>query len=99
MPKKEKRLTRKERQAAFGKGPSGVAKANPSAKAQHIHCISCGRHLEPEQFSGLPASAAWLTCQHGSQFAACLACTADAQARLDEHDRSGEAPRIAAVWH
>lgn len=57
--KREKRLTRKERQETSGKGPSGT----PSRQAgtvgasdgfsdprlpdgAHIHCVACGKHLE-----------------------------------------------------
>lgn len=95
MSKREKRLTKRERQALVGKGPTGARKE----KTKHIHCISCGRHLEPEEFDKKPATARWLTCDHGSKFAACVACTVDAKERIAEHDRTGSAPRIAAVWH
>lgn len=91
-------MTRRERQEAFGKGPSG-AKPSGDHHTHHIHCISCGRHLDEEEFDADPATAVWLTCAHGSTFASCLACTADAKARIDEHDRSGQAPRVAAAWH
>ena len=94
MPKREKRLTKRQRQELNGVGPSGA-----KAENKHIHCISCGRHLEPSELTAKPPTARWLSCQHGSRFASCVACTADAQARLDEHDRTGQAPRIAAVWH
>jgi hypothetical protein len=95
MPKKEKRLTRKQRQEQFGKGPSG----KPSAESKHIHCIACGRHLDAAEFTSRIPSAARLTCAHGSQFAACSGCVPEAQRRLDEHDRTGQPPRIASVWH
>jgi hypothetical protein len=95
MPKTPKRLTKRQRQELFGKGPSGTAK-NAST---HIHCIACGRHIEPGEFSARPASATRLTCQHGSQFAACVGCISEAQNRLDEHDRTGQPPRIAEAWH
>jgi hypothetical protein len=95
MPKREKRLTRRERQEKFGKGPSGTT----SAETSHIHCIACGRHINPPEVTAQPARAARLTCQHGSRFAACTGCVPEAQRRLDEHDRTGQPPRIAAVWH
>jgi hypothetical protein len=96
MPKTPKRLTRRERQEKFGKGPSGSTKPTES---EHIHCIACGRHIEPGEFGMMPAKANWLTCEHGSRFAACALCVPEAQARLAEHDRTGQPPRVAAVWH
>ncbi len=95
MPKKPKRLTKRERQGLFGKGPSGT----PKTESQHIHCIACGRHIDPTELTARPASATRLTCQHGSRFAACISCVPEAQARLDEHDRTGTPPRIAQAWH
>jgi hypothetical protein len=95
--KREKRLTKRERQEKFGKGPTGT----PSAQQQnhHIHCISCGRHLDEDEFDQKPPTATWLTCAHGSTFPSCTACTADAKARIDEHDRTGQPPRVTAAWH
>lgn len=95
MPKKAKRLTKRERQELFGKGPSGSA----NAESAHIHCIACGRHIDPTELTSRPASAVRLTCKHGSRFAACTSCAAEAQHRLDEHDRTGQPPRIANAWH
>jgi hypothetical protein len=95
MAKTPKRLTKRQRQELVGKGPSGA----PKGDSQHIHCIACGRHLDPTEFTARPASASRLTCKHGSRFAACTGCVAEAQFRLDEHDRSGQPPRIANVWH
>jgi hypothetical protein len=96
MPKTPKRLTRRERQEKFGKGPAGKP---PTAESKHIHCMACGRHIEPEEFTMTPLKASWVTCQHGSRFASCERCIPEAQARLNEHDRTGQPPRIAAVWH
>lgn len=95
MPKTPKRLTKRQRQEMFGKGPSGT----PKNANTHIHCIACGRHIEPGEFSARPASATRLTCQHGSQFTACVGCIPEAQSRIDEHDRTGQPPRIAEAWH
>jgi hypothetical protein len=53
MPKTPKRLTKRQRQEMFGKGPTGTQKS-PSG---HIHCISCGRHIEPTEFASRPSSA------------------------------------------
>jgi hypothetical protein len=95
MPKREKRLTKRERQEKFGKGPSG----QKQQQQQHIHCISCGRHIDPKEFDSKPAAATWLACAHGSRFPSCVACQADTKARLDEHDRTGQEPRITKAWH
>lgn len=96
MPKTPPRLTRKERQAKFGKGPSGTP---ANKESEHIHCIACGRHLDAREFEGTPRAAEWLTCLHGSRFAACQPCVTEAQTRIDEHDRTGQPPRIAPMWH
>jgi hypothetical protein len=95
MPKKTKRLTKRERQEQFGKGPSG----KPNNESTHIHCVACGRHIDPTEFTSRPATATRLTCQHGSRFASCAGCVLESQARLDEHDRTGQPPRIAQAWH
>ncbi len=92
--KTPKRLTKKQRKATTGAGPSGHDHAGG-----HIHCVACGVHLDPAQFSASPAAARWLTCQHGSRFASCTGCVREAQARLDEHDRTGTAVATAAAWH
>jgi hypothetical protein len=94
--KREKKLTKKERQAMSGKGPAG---ANAGGGHQHIHCVSCGRHIEPSEFDGPMATAAIIACAHGSQFAACLGCQVPAQKLLDEHDRTGQPVKAASAWH
>ncbi|HWP08842.1 MAG TPA: hypothetical protein VNN72_24030 [Polyangiaceae bacterium] len=91
MVQRQKRLTKREKKAQ-----------NPGAhehQHQHIHCISCGRHLDPEEFDSAPPTAIVITCQHRSQFPACAACEIDARARVAEHDRTGQAPRVANAWH
>jgi hypothetical protein len=91
--KKEKRLTKRERKALDGKGPSG-------GHAEHIHCVGCGRHLDPHEFEGgATASATILRCQHGSSFPSCTGCVALSQSLLDEHDRTGQPVKPAAAWH
>jgi hypothetical protein len=98
MPKKKKRLTKRERKALFGKGPSG-SNPNQDGHAQHIHCIACGRHVDPGELSATPPTATVLTCEHGSQFASCTGCVDESQRRIDEHDRTGKPPQVAQAWH
>lgn len=88
--KRQKTLTKKERKALNGPGPSGH-------EHQHIHCIACGKHLDHEQFHS--GTATWLTCQHGSRFAACTECSAHGERLLAEHDRTGRPVAQAAAWH
>lgn len=90
--KKEKRLTKSEKKAL-----KGVVR--PASEEQHIHCISCGRHLDAGEFDGASASAKVLYCQHGSGFPSCTNCAPMSQMLLDEHDRTGQAVKPAAAWH
>jgi hypothetical protein len=92
--KREKQLTKRERKAARGAGPSG---ANPR-DTQHIHCVACGRHIDPSEFNA-PATAERVACQHRSQFPSCVACVERTRALLAEHDRTGQAVKTAAAWH
>ena len=92
-----KTLTKRERKALFGRGPSGAPKA--ASKNQHIHCIACGAHLDPAEFDGSPATARWIRCEHGSSFPCCLSCEPEATRRLAEHDRTGRPVQVAQAWH
>ena len=94
--KRKKRQTKRERKA---NDPSFVAGPRANSQQQHIHCVSCGRHIDAAEFGSTPASATWITCEHGSQFPSCVACMTDAQARVDEHDRTGQPIRSTAAWH
>jgi hypothetical protein len=91
--KREKRLTKRERKA---QNPTGQAN---KPQARHIHCIACGRHLDPSEFSIAPASATMITCQHSSQFASCVGCMVQAQMLIDTHDRTGQPVKSAGAWH
>jgi len=91
--KRAKQLTKRERKAL---APARQAAA-PSA--QHIHCIACGRHIDPTEFDAGAASATMLRCDHGSRFPACVTCEAPAKALLAEHDRSGKNVQAASAWH
>lgn len=89
--KRAKQLTKRERKALAPPRPGGGA-------AQHIHCIACGRHIDPAEFDA-PASATMLRCEHGSRFPSCLTCEDSSKARIAEHDRGGKNVESAAAWH
>jgi hypothetical protein len=91
--KREKKLTKRERKAEKGVGPSGK-----TADTQHIHCVACGRHIDPAEFDG-PATATRVSCQHGSRFASCVSCVARTKELLAEHDRTGQPVKTAIAWH
>jgi hypothetical protein len=92
--KRTKRLTKREKKALTT--ASRVAKSpDPN---QHIHCIACGRHIDRSEFQS-PAAAVMVQCQHGSQFASCLACVDRTKKLLAEHDRTGSPVATAAAWH
>jgi hypothetical protein len=93
--KRQKRLTKREQKALRGPNPA----TQDHNHEQHIHCVACGRHLDPAQFDGALASATMLRCQHGGQFASCVECTTQSQAMLDTHDRTGQPVQAAAAWH
>jgi len=101
--KREKRTTKKERKAAAG-GPvqGGLRTAAPNAGHQHehahIHCIACGKHLDPDDF-GEAQGATFYRCQHGSDFPHCVGCAARAKQLVDEHDRTGKAVQKVAAVH
>jgi hypothetical protein len=96
--KREKKLTKKERQAITGKGPAGVKATAGGGGGQHIHCVACGRHIDAEEFDN-PATATYVKCAHGSTFASCVGCQTPAQKLLDEHDRTGQPVKAAGAWH
>jgi hypothetical protein len=91
--KREKKLTKRERKAQLGVGPSGK-----SREPQHIHCVACGRHIDPSEFDA-PASAVGVFCQHQSRFASCVGCVERTRVLLAEHDRTGKAVKMAEAWH
>ena len=102
--KREKRTTKKERKAATGGGAvqPAVRRAAPNAGHQHehahIHCIACGKHLDPDDF-GEADGATFYRCQHGSDFPHCVGCAAVAKQLVDEHDRTGKAVKKVAAVH
>jgi hypothetical protein len=90
--KREKRLTKRERKAL------APQRAPVPQNAKHIHCVACGKHLDPADFTA-PATATLLLCQHRSQFASCLECVEISKRLLAEHDRNGTPVQSAAAWH
>lgn len=85
--------TKRERKAIDGKGPSG------HDHSHHIHCVACGVHLDPAQFTSSPGTARWMTCEHRRRFASCTGCVSTTQQLLDEHDRSGQPVAAAPAFH
>ena len=92
--KREKRLTRRER-----KDQDPTRADRMKAAAPHIHCVACGRHMEPEEFGGITPKAVYLTCEHGSQFPSCSDCQVTARYLIAEHDRTGQPIAKANAWH
>jgi hypothetical protein len=98
--KREKRVTKKERKAlerASGTTAAPRAGAHQHEHA-HIHCIACGKHLDPNSF-GEAGGPEFYRCQHGSDFPHCAEHAAQAKELVDEHDRTGKAVQQAAAWH
>jgi hypothetical protein len=93
--KREKRLTKREQKAI-------KAAQSPSVHAHqdaHIHCVACGRHIDPTEFSGANALATQVRCAHGKQWPACAGCVGRAREVLAVHDRTGRPVEQAAAWH
>jgi hypothetical protein len=94
LVKREKRLTKRERKALAGPRPGA-----PAHQHQHIHCVACGRHLDPTEFEGASATATHLRCKHGTEWSACTGCADRGHELLDTHDRTGQPVQAAAAWH
>lgn len=92
--KRQKRLTKRERKAQDPHHRPG-----PNVQAEHIHCISCGRHIDAGEFQGTPPTATLITCDHGSRFPSCVGCMQHAEQLVMEHDKSGQPVKTAAAWH
>ncbi len=92
--KRQKRMTKRERKAQDPHHRPG-----PNTSHQHIHCISCGRHIDAAEMNASPATATIITCDHGSQFACCVGCIGDAEKRVADHDRNNEPVKTASAWH
>jgi hypothetical protein len=89
--KREKRLTKREKKEQTGAGHKH--------DAGHIHCIACGRHIDPNEFSAAPPSAMVITCDHKSQFPSCANCEVTSRYLVAEHDRTGKPVNTAAAYH
>ena len=92
--KREKRLTKRERLALDPNRPKRA-----TGGGAHIHCISCGRHIEPAEFLGVAPTAVYLVCDHKSSFPACAECQVAARYLIAEHDRTGNPVASASAWH
>jgi hypothetical protein len=92
MAKREKRLTKREKKEQSGGG-------HHHHDERHIHCLACGRHLDPAEFTSEPPTAMVIECQHKTQFPSCVTCEIEARTRIAEHDRTGKPPQIASAWH
>jgi methionyl-tRNA synthetase len=91
--KREKKLTKRERKAVQGPKTSGHQHSD-----QHIHCVACGRHLDPAEFNA-PATATRVACAHRSVFASCVGCVDKTRLLLAEHDRTNQPVKTANAWH
>ena len=89
--KREKRLTKREKKEQGGGGHKH--------EQGHIHCIACGRHIDPSEFSQNPPTGVVITCDHKSQFPACAGCEVTARYLVAEHDRTGQPVKSAAAYH
>jgi hypothetical protein len=89
--KREKRLTKRERKDQDG--------GKHDHEHGHIHCIACGRHIDPQELNGKAPTATVIICAHQSQFACCTGCKDTAQYLVDEHDRTGKPVNHAPVYH
>lgn len=93
--KREKRLTKREQKALKGPKPNAAGHDHP----EHIHCVSCGRHLDPAEFDPPTATARMLRCQHGTQFATCVGCADRSRVLLATHNRTNQPVQQASAWH
>jgi hypothetical protein len=93
--KRVKRLTKRERKDLDPTRPE-----QPQQQShQHIHCIACGRHIEPAEFNAFPPKSVYLTCEHKHDFPSCADCQVTARYLIAEHERTGNAVQMAQAWH
>ena len=94
--KRKPQLTKREKKAMSG-GPKPAGQPKQHSHG-HIHCIACGRHLDPAEFES-PATATTITCDHGSTFPTCVKCMSKSMALVQEHDKTGQPVKSAGAWH
>jgi hypothetical protein len=95
--KREKKLTKREQKALKAAQSPG---AHQHEHAEHIHCVACGRHIDPSEITGAPgALAVHVRCAHGGLWHACAGCVAPARELLAIHDRTGRPVQQAERWH
>jgi hypothetical protein len=92
--KRTKRLTKRERKALDPHRP-----AAPTNDHEHIHCVACGRHISPDEFSTTPAMSTFVECDHGTRFPSCASCLLESEKRISTHDRTGQPVVKAPAWH
>lgn len=92
--KREKRLTKRERREL---DPTRGQRTTQTA--EHIHCIACGRHIDPTEFTSFPPKSVYLQCEHKHDFPACNDCQVTARYLIAEHERTGNPVQIAQAWH
>ncbi len=92
--KRERRLTKRERKSIERAASTGGGHHDHGG---HIHCVACGRHLDPGEFDA--GTATVVSCAHKSNFPSCTGCVTKAKELLDEHDRSGGPVKTASAWH
>jgi hypothetical protein len=93
VAQREKRLTKRERKEQNPKRPKH------DHGEQHIHCIACGKHLDPEGFDKTPPTALFLQCEHGSHFPSCVGCEIESKHRIAEHDKTNKPVKTTQAWH
>ena len=93
--KRKPKLTKREKKAL---APPRPAQPSSPTGHGHIHCVACGKHLDPQDFEA-PATATTITCDHGSTFPTCTKCLAKSTALVKEHDESNAPIRAATAWH
>ncbi len=89
------KLTKREKKAL---GPPRPAQAASPTGHGHIHCVACGKHLDPSDFQA-PATATVIRCDHGSEFPSCTKCLVKSTALVKEHDKTNSPIRSATAWH
>lgn len=91
---RQKKLTKRERKAL-----APTPRRSTEHAHQHIHCIACGRHIDPPEFTVPPVTATYITCDHGTQFPSCVSCSVQSEMLVQAHDRTNTPVKAARAWH